>query len=341
MERTPTDRDPQIEIRELTDDSIKFSLSNTDTSVANALRRVMVAEVKTMAIDRVEVFKNSSVLTDEFIAHRLGLIPLNYNYNDQNLNYCQGSAADMLGTLEHRFMDPTECDCDDRCFKCCVTFDLKVQFAFDEDPNIVTKLVTSKDLKLLPIADDGLLIADVQPVHFSNQEERRDAHDDGILIVKLARGQEVDMQCVALLGIAKQHAKWSPVSSCAFACEAVVTPNMAAFNRLSPEQKAALLELCREPIFEVHDSGSIYAENSKDWLFTGELEDKCREIMGCFNHNLVSIKREESKFIFSVETTGALAPEDVVQQALHVIKTKMEYIQEEIRRESERMASFV
>ena len=173
-------RDPHIAIRSLTDDSIKFSLSHTDTSVANALRRIMIAEVKTMAIDRVEVFKNSSVLTDEFIAHRLGLIPLSYNYNEQNLNYCQGAAADMLGTLEHRFIEPTECDCDDRCFKCCVSFDLNVKFDFDEDPGSVTKLVTSKHLKPVALADEGLMIDDVQPVHFSNQEERRDAHDDGI-----------------------------------------------------------------------------------------------------------------------------------------------------------------
>jgi DNA-directed RNA polymerase II subunit RPB3 len=334
-------RDPHIAIRSLTDDSIKFSLSHTDTSVANALRRIMIAEVKTMAIDRVEVFKNSSVLTDEFIAHRLGLIPLSYNYNEQNLNYCQGAAADMLGTLEHRFIEPTECDCDDRCFKCCVSFDLNVKFDFDEDPGSVTKLVTSKHLKPVALADEGLMIDDVQPVHFSNQEERRDAHDDGILIVKLARGQEIHMQCVALLGIAKQHAKWSPVSACAFSCDAIVTPNMAAFNRLAHSQKTALLELCREPIFEVQDGGNVVVENTKDWLFTGELEEKCREIMGRYDHDLVSIKRDERKFIFTVETTGALAPEDVVQQALHVIKTKMECLQEEVRRENERsMAAF-
>lgn len=63
-------------IRQLDSDSCEFVLSGTDPSIANALRRVMLVDVPTIAIDLVEIEANSTVLNDEFIAHRLGLIPI-------------------------------------------------------------------------------------------------------------------------------------------------------------------------------------------------------------------------------------------------------------------------
>ena len=64
----PHQRFPKIEILSLQPNEIKFILSETDTSVANALRRIMIAEVPTLAIVLVEFQEKSTVLNDEYIA---------------------------------------------------------------------------------------------------------------------------------------------------------------------------------------------------------------------------------------------------------------------------------
>lgn len=75
--------EPEIRILELSRYNLKFELTNTELSVANALRRIIIAEVSTMAIDLVQVRENTSVLNDEFIAHRIGLVPLYSESVDQ------------------------------------------------------------------------------------------------------------------------------------------------------------------------------------------------------------------------------------------------------------------
>ena len=57
-------------------DELVFELIHVDTSFANALRRILLAEIPTMAIEHVYISKNSSLIHDEVLAHRLGLIPI-------------------------------------------------------------------------------------------------------------------------------------------------------------------------------------------------------------------------------------------------------------------------
>ena len=52
-----------------------FSLK-APISFSNAIRRIMISEVPTFAIEDVYIYENSSSMDDEILAHRLGLIPI-------------------------------------------------------------------------------------------------------------------------------------------------------------------------------------------------------------------------------------------------------------------------
>ena len=54
-----------------------FDMIGIDASLANAFRRIMLSEVPTMAIELVYISNNTSIIQDEVLAHRLGLIPIN------------------------------------------------------------------------------------------------------------------------------------------------------------------------------------------------------------------------------------------------------------------------
>lgn len=59
-----------------TPDKIVFDLIGVAPALANALRRVLISEVPTMAIEQVYIRQNTGVMQDEVLAHRLGLLPI-------------------------------------------------------------------------------------------------------------------------------------------------------------------------------------------------------------------------------------------------------------------------
>lgn len=55
---------------------MEFDLIGVHPFLANTFRRVILSDVPTMAIDKVHILNNTSIIQDEVLAHRLGLIPI-------------------------------------------------------------------------------------------------------------------------------------------------------------------------------------------------------------------------------------------------------------------------
>ncbi|KIW06282.1 uncharacterized protein PV09_02753 [Verruconis gallopava] len=178
-----SDSGPGVTIRETSDNHVNFILRNVDLAFANSLRRVLLSEVPTMAIDIVEVEANTSVLADEFICHRLGLIPL--------------SAKGVDAVAYSR-----ECDeCESYCDNCSVTLRLDAKCTGDDIMHIYAR---------------DLVIVSQRKNEFVGAPVITDPEGKGCLIAKLRKGQEIRMKCVAKKGIAKEHAKWAPTAAVGF-----------------------------------------------------------------------------------------------------------------------------
>lgn len=202
------ERDPEIRILESSQYLLKFELNNTELSVANALRRIIISEVPTMAIEMVMVVDNTSVLNDEFIAHRIGLVPL----FSENVD---------------KFEFHGRCQCEGFCHRCSVRYHLKKVCP----PNMEMVEVTSNDIKLEASEDQSLGVLPVRYVDSNGNME------DPILLMKLSRNQHVDFQLIAKKDTAKSHAKWSPVATCMMKKEPIVELNQEVINKMTPEQK--------------------------------------------------------------------------------------------------------
>ena len=101
---------------------MSIKLKGVPLQYANALRRICLNGIPVFAIDTVDIIENSSVLPDEGLAHRLGLIPIK---------------TDLI-----RFNEPSKCDCQSEtgCSNC------KVMLVLDSGDSDVTRTILSNEL---------------------------------------------------------------------------------------------------------------------------------------------------------------------------------------------------
>ncbi len=149
----------RVRVLEKKDNSVRFLVEGITPPMANTLRRIMLAEVPTMAIEDVVIIENSSVMHDEILALRLGLIPIKTDIDAYNF--------------------PEECECKSElgCNLCRVVMTLDAQTK-DDEMTVYSGDLVSENPNVTPVSTKIPIVKIV-----SDQKIRLEAY------AKLGRGR--------------------------------------------------------------------------------------------------------------------------------------------------------
>ena len=268
----------KIEILEKNDNNLRIIVREADVPLMNALRRIALAEVPTMAIEEVVMIENSSILQDEIIAHRLGLTPLKTDLDTYNL--------------------PEVCACKSEfgCPQCRVTLTLDAE-AKDGTRTVYSGEIVSENPEVIPVSDK-------------------------IPIVKLAKNQKLKLEAYARLGRGKTHAKWQPVSMCAYK----YYPKISIPTEKC-EECGKCVDICPKKVFTYKDE----KVDVRDLL-------ACNLCMDCIEAcpqkpAPLKVEWEKNAFVMNIESTGALPPERILKEATKTLGKQLNELEELVKAE--------
>lgn len=266
----------KIQVLEKNEIDLRLLIEGTNAAFMNALRRIVISEVPTMAIDEVVIIENSSPLQDEFLSHRIGLVPLKTDLDTYNL--------------------PENCECKSEfgCNLCRVSLVLEAE-AEDRRMTVYSGDLKSENPAAVPV---------------SNR----------IPIVKLAPEQRIRLEAYARLGKGKDHARWQPVSKCAYKYRPFVKIDTKLCDLCGD-----CIKICPENILA--KSGSkIVVKNVSNCTLCQDCVDACQK-----NPKAANVTWDESSFLFSLESTGALQAERIFQEAIKILDQKLKNFLVELR----------
>lgn len=237
---------------------LEIEVKESNDWYMNTLRRLMMNEVPTMAIESCDLHKNDSILYDEVLVHRLGLVPLTTDLESYTL-----PSAEEKQTGEYLAQSSVK-----------LTLEAK-------GPCIVfAKDLKSKDPKVKPVFPE-------------------------MPIVKLLDNQELSLEATAVLGVGKDHAKWSTGH--------VFYRKVPAITIKNPNNLACA---------QVCPTGTLVEKNGKTVLTD---ERTCILCMACVDVD--GGKSVEvapgSDFLFKIESWGGLEPGEIVQRSVEVYNNQL------------------
>ncbi len=179
-------------LRKVDDRTYSFTLSPIHVTYANTLRRLILTGVETVAFRSdmtstgsttdVVVRKNDTPMTNEMLADRIGLLPINVSqpllWNEDKYTFTLKVAGNKDNTTYVKSSD----------------FQVKEKIPTEDEPVVVP---TDKFFPPNPITGDTCLIATLQPGSGPTQ-------------------QFIEIECKATKGTGREHARFCPVSQCSY-----------------------------------------------------------------------------------------------------------------------------
>ncbi|XP_074568242.1 uncharacterized protein LOC141824808 [Curcuma longa] len=301
----------KIEIIRLTEDEIEFDMIGIDPSLANAFRRILIAEVPTMAIEKVLMVNNTSVIADEVLSHRLGLIPLDadprlFEYQSEN------DVPNERNTIVYKLEVSCKKDSPRNTVK---TDQLKwLPNGSELEMATLDKSAKVKSYTSFSCSQDSLPEISKKPLGIK--------HDD-IIIAKLGAGQAIELEAHAVKGIGKVHAKWSPVASAWFR----MLPKVILLTEVKGQDAEKLVKKCPVNVFDIEDLGN---GDKKAVVANPRACTLCRECIRGAKEELVELKRVRDHCIFTIESAGGLPPEELFIEAVKILEEKCDRLLSEL-----------
>ncbi|RPA86875.1 putative DNA-directed RNA polymerase I and III subunit Rpc40 [Ascobolus immersus RN42] len=288
----------------------EFDLIGVDAAIANAFRRILIAEVPGLAIEYVYIQNNTSIIQDEVLSHRLGLLPLRGNKEafDKMAWFKKPEAGEpTLPTERDTIVLTLKATCEKN----------KNAKKDEEDPNklFINNNVYARDVVFEPHGSQKALYKK-DPIRPTNP---------GILIAKLRPGQEIDLIMHAIKGVGKDHAKFSPVATASYRLLPMITIKEPIEGELA------------DKFAKCFPKGVIEVTTDKKGVKTAKVADPRRDTVSreCLRHKefqgIVELGRIRDHFIFSVESTGMHDSDELFLQSVAILKEKCKRLRSKLQ----------
>lgn len=144
--------------------------------------------------------------------------------------------------------------------------------------------------------------------------------DARIPVVKLLEGQRVMLEAGAILGTGRQHAKWQAVTAVGYTEYPTVTLRSGAIPGATLEK-----------IERTAPAGSVAVEgNTLRVLDVVKAATYLRSVKDLYDLDTVDVGYEKDRWLFTVETDGALSPVAALRQAVAIVMDKLREVEAEV-----------